>query len=106
MRTAMKSEKDLAKAGQDRAIPTSVATALTREIKDFLDDQAPLMVLMSSPGIQKVGSSCRSTMANACRGGKPWSVHKSHRVSFPRNTGRECIRYIPLYMKSQPNPMI
>lgn len=54
MRTVMKSEKDLAKVGQDRAIPTSVATALTKEIKEFLDDQAPLMVLMSSPGVKKV----------------------------------------------------
>lgn len=54
MRTAMRSEKELAKAGQDRAIPTSVAAALSKEIKDFIDEEAPLMVLMSSPGIKKV----------------------------------------------------
>lgn len=54
MRTAMRSEKELAMAGQDRAIPTSVASALSKEIKDFIDESAPLMVLMSSPGIKKV----------------------------------------------------
>ena len=39
--------------GTDRAIPTSVATALSKEIKDFIEDEAPLMMLMSSPGIKK-----------------------------------------------------
>ncbi len=41
------------KAGTDRAIPTSVATALSKEIKEFTEDEAPLMLLMSSPGIKK-----------------------------------------------------
>lgn len=40
-------------AGTDRAIPTSVAAALSKEIKDFIEDEAPLMMLMSSPGIKK-----------------------------------------------------
>lgn len=39
--------------GTDRAIPTSVAKALSKEIKDFIEDEAPLMMLMSSPGIKK-----------------------------------------------------
>lgn len=39
--------------GTERAIPTSVATALSKEIKDFIEDEAPLMMLMSSPGIKK-----------------------------------------------------
>lgn len=54
MRAVIRTEKDLAKGGQDRAIPTSVATAVAKEIKNFLEDQAPLMSLMSSPGIKKV----------------------------------------------------
>lgn len=54
MRAVMKSEKELQKAGQDRAIPASVAAALSKEIKDFLEEEAPLMMLMSSPGIKKV----------------------------------------------------
>lgn len=54
MRTAMRSEKELAKVGQERAIPTSVATALAKEMKDFVDEEAPLMMLMSSPGIKQV----------------------------------------------------
>ncbi|CAM9242983.1 unnamed protein product [Ectocarpus fasciculatus] len=53
MRTALRSEKELAKVGTERAIPTSVATALSKEIKDFIEDEAPLMMLMSSPGIKK-----------------------------------------------------
>eukprot|EP00903_Cladosiphon_okamuranus_P016611 g15323.t1 len=53
MRTAMRSEKELAKVGAERAIPASVATALSKEIKDFIEDEAPLMMLMSSPGIKK-----------------------------------------------------
>lgn len=54
----MRLERDLGKAGQDRAIPTSVAAALNREIKEFLDDQLPLATLMSCPGIKKVWVSC------------------------------------------------
>lgn len=57
MRTAMRTAKELANAGQDRTIPASVATALSREIKEFVEEEAPLMVLMSSPGIKKVGAS-------------------------------------------------
>ncbi|CAM9229308.1 unnamed protein product, partial [Discosporangium mesarthrocarpum] len=53
MRTVMRVERELAKAGADRAMPHSVATALQKEIKDFLEDQAPLMLLMSSPGIRQ-----------------------------------------------------
>lgn len=30
-----------------------MATALSKEIKDFIEDEAPLMMLMSSPGIKK-----------------------------------------------------
>lgn len=54
MRTAMRTTKELANAGQDRTIPSSVAAALSREIKEFVEEEAPLMVLMSSPGIKKV----------------------------------------------------
>ena len=54
MRTAVRTEKDFQKSGQDRAIPASVATALLNDIKHFLDEEAPLMILMSSPGIKKV----------------------------------------------------
>lgn len=43
----------LIQVGTDRAIPTSVATALSKEIKDFIEEEAPLMLLMSSPGIKK-----------------------------------------------------
>ncbi|CAM9165901.1 unnamed protein product, partial [Choristocarpus tenellus] len=52
MRTVMRSDKELVKAGPERAMAHSVATALQREIKDFIDEQAPLMLLMSSPGIK------------------------------------------------------
>lgn len=54
MRVAMRTEKELAKAGQDRAIPLTVATTLAKDIKDFLDHESPLMLLMSTPGIKKV----------------------------------------------------
>lgn len=54
MRTAMRTAKELGNAGQDRTIPASVASALSREIKEFVEEEAPLMVLMSSPGIKKV----------------------------------------------------
>lgn len=54
MRVVMRKEKELAKAGQDRVIPLTVATALAKDIKDFLDHEAPLMLLMSTPGIKKV----------------------------------------------------
>lgn len=50
----MRTEKELAKAGQDRAIPLTAATTLAKDIKDFLDHEAPLMLLMSTPGIKKV----------------------------------------------------
>lgn len=66
MRTAMKSERDLSRTGQERAIASSVATALTKEIKEFLEDQSPLMTLMSSPGIKKVLHSSPSLQYPVC----------------------------------------
>lgn len=83
MRTAMRLEKDLAKAGQDRAIPASLAAALAREIKDFLDDQHPLMMLMSCPGIKKVRASSRGDGARFYYFPPPFPPHRPAETEIP-----------------------
>jgi dynein heavy chain, axonemal len=53
LRNVAKVERELALELETRYIPHSVAIALQSEISEFVSEQAPLMMLMSTPGLME-----------------------------------------------------
>jgi dynein heavy chain, axonemal len=51
-RTLGKVARELDKGGDSRAIPKRAAQTITTEIKQFLDEQIPLMLLLCTPGLK------------------------------------------------------
>jgi len=52
-RTLMKVGKELEKAGDSRAIPRKAASTIVAEIKMFLEEHIPLMLLLCTPGLHE-----------------------------------------------------